>query len=389
MLLELATGRKLKLSLFNSFSMIYHRFRILALIPIITVFFIVGYYIVVTGWTLAYFFNSFSGNYRSFEGFTSGYSPIFFSTISLIIAVGITALGVRKGIERSSKILIPFLFFILLIIFIQTVQLPKSIDGIIFYFTPNFSKLGDYRIWLLASAQALFSLSVGYGILFTYGSYLNKKINIFKSSLIITFTDTLVSLIAAMAIFSTLYSSNISPAEGPRLAFIVLPQIFQSIRFGFFLGSLFFLLLFIAAITSVISMIEVVTRNLKDYLKLEREKTSFIVFLFLLSVSIPVSLSYTGLFKINLLEKMDIIFGNYMTIISAIIITTFVAWQWKLKSLIDEMNIQLALPFDRWFKKGIELEDFLAYRIVGILIKFIVPSLLFLLLLLKIIGAYT
>ena len=368
MLLEFSAGKRFRLSAFNTFKKIDKKYRALALIPVVTVFFIMSYYLVITGWTLSYSIDALTGNYKPFDLFANSYLPLIFAVISLFVPVGIVMFGVRRGIENSSKILIPVLFLILIIIVIQTLSFPNSIEGIKYYFNPDFSKLVDYRIWLLASAQALFSLSVGYGILLTYGSYTTKKIDILKSSLIIVFSDTIVALLAAVSLFATIYSFNLPPSEGTELAFVVLPQIFQAIKFGSITGPLFFLLLFIAAVTSVISMLEVVVKNVKDYFSFSRAKATMVVLIPLLLVSSIVSLSYTQHLKVNLLEIMDNLFGNFMTLISAFVISVFLSWKIK-----------------RPFEKEMGIKGFL-YHTVEISIKFVIPIMLAILLLIRLFG---
>lgn len=164
--------------------------------------------------------------------------------------------GVRQGIERLSKLLIPLLLLMLLMLVVFALSLPSAMKGIEFYLTPDFSRLTDPFVWTAAFGQAFFSLSVGTGIMLTYGSYMRDE-NIAKSAGIITVSDLLVAILGGFVVFPIVFSFSLDPASGVKLAFVTLPPVFQEIRFGFLLGAVFFLLLFFAAITSAISMLEV------------------------------------------------------------------------------------------------------------------------------------
>ncbi len=385
MLLELATGRKFGKSIVKTFEHIGPKVKKFSLIPLITIFFIMSYYLVVTGWVLKYFINFAIGTSPQFNFFVNGYTPIVFTTISLIITGMVVLMGI-KSIEKISKILVPFAFILLLMLALRVFFSPNSMEGIIHYFKPDLTNVFNLKMWLVASGQALFSLSAGYGILITYGSYLKKEEDIPRSTLIISFSDVLFSILAAVVIFSAVYSFGLSPTEGPKLAFVVMPQIFQQMNFGYLIGSVFFLLLFISAITSSISMTEFLTKNVMDEFNFGRKKSGIIIFGLLFLLSGVVSLSYSGILQINLLELFDNIFGNFLTPISAVIICLAIAWYWKIDDLIDEMHIEDSLTLEKLGSIGKYIEHLIAYTIVLNLIKFVVPAVLLVLFIVRVLG---
>lgn len=378
MLLEIATGRKFKKSVLKCFEAINPKLKKIAFIPVLTMFFILSYYLVVTGWVLGYFLNFFSGNSPVNGEIISQKNSIIFTLLSLSI-VGITVFFGVRAIEKTSKILVPFLFILVLFLVVNSFFYEGAIKGLLAYLKPEYNKIFSGKTWLVAAGQALFSLSAGYGILITYGNYLKKKESIVNSTIAISFADVLFSILSSIVIFSAVYSFGLSPAEGPRLTFIVMPQIFQQMSHGRLFGSLFFLLVFLAALTSAISMLEFFVKNFLDFFGISRKKSLIISCLLLGLLSSIVSMSYSGLFEINLLQVFDNIFGNYLTLISAMIISIVIAWYWKIEDLISEMYIEEDLVLDRIGKIGSYIEHVIAYTIILNLIKFIVPIMLFLL----------
>jgi len=386
MLLEIASGRALSGSIIKVFEKIFRRNKWISFIPIITVFFILCYYIVITGWVLFYFLNSISGNYTDFITFSSGSSSIIFTLITALIVIITVSWGVKDGIERVSKIGIPILFFLVLIMVIKTLTFPNALGEIRNYLKPEIKEIFHWNTWFMAIAQIMFSLSLGTGIMLTYGSYLDKKENIFTSSVIITLSDTLVCLGSAIIIFSFLHLFNLPQKEGMELSFVVLPKLFQSIKYGNFYGVSFFLLLFIAALTSAVSMMETVVRNIIDKSGLSRVTSVLLITPIFLIISSIVSLSYTDFLNINLIEILDNIFGNFMTPVSALLLCIGVSWHWKLEDLVKEMGIEEGLILDRIGESGVLMEKFITYRIVLNLVKYFLPVILTIILIMKFSG---
>jgi len=341
MLLEFSVGRKFKTSIITSFKKINSKFKYLAFIPIITSTGILGYYIVVAGWTLIYSIFSFTG-YPEFSQFSNQSFSLIAFLVVLIISAIIVKKGIKHGIEKTCEYLLPFLFLFMIILLIKAISLPNALEGIKFYLKPDLSMLSNFRIWLLAFGQAFFSLSVGFGVMLTYGSYTSKKENLIKSSLWIAGADTFIAILAGFIIFPIVFSFGFNPATGPELAFVTLPAIFSTMAFGYIFGFLFFALLFIGALTSSISMLELGVTSMIDKFKLTRKKATIILSSIVALIGLPSALSYSGfnltLFGKPFLDSMDFIFGTVMTPISALTICLFIAWFWKVKEILKQIN---------------------------------------------------
>lgn len=243
---------------------------------------IMFYYSVVTGWCLKYFLAaSFQGLIKKdsqnlWQGFTSSWEPLLFHALAIGIGSFIIYSGVVKGIERANKILIPTLFFLLIVACVRALTLPGAIRGLDFLFTPNFAKLTDYRVWLDALSQSAWSTGAGWGLMLTYAVYTHRKENTLLTSATIGFGDYVASLLAAMAIIPTIFSffssqnfshekiMDVMKSDNQGLTFIWIPNLFANIPGGGFFLALFFLALSFAAFSSLISMIELDTCILMD-----------------------------------------------------------------------------------------------------------------------------
>ncbi len=386
LLLELASGRKFRGSIITSFQNINPKIKWLSLIPIFTVFGDLGYYTVVVGWTLTYFVASLYGQFLHFQTFAAGIEPLIFTIITLTLTAYVVKAGVKNGIENTSKILMPILFVLLIILFVKTISFPNAIEGAIYYFKPDLTKISDAKVWLLAFGQSLFSLSAGYGIMLTYGSYLNKKEDIPKLTVVVAFADTLVAIIAGFIIFSTIYSFNLILTGGPELAFVVLMKVFQEIPYGLLVASVFFLLLFVAGLSSAISMFETLTANLIEERNFSREKATKILLIALAFISVPVSLSYSGIFGFNLLQIMDTLFGTLLIVISAAVVCFVIAWYWNPEFLIRELHMDIRFSLEGIRKIGRYIQHFVEYTIIINLVRFVIPITLLLIFLSSILG---
>ena len=250
----------------------------------------------MAGWTLSYLFDSarylvqpgkygfgdmsteqlrsfFQDGYDSF--LTGTWKPILTFLAMMGITFAIVLSGVRDGIEKYAKILMPILLAILLVLVIRGVTMEGAREGLQFLFKPDFSLINGNTI-LVALGQAFFSLSVGMGTLITYGSYIQKKDNLANTAVSVAFADTFISIIAGLAIFPAVFTFGINPDSGEGLVFITLPIIFQKMAFGSFWALLFFLLLCLAALTSTISMLEVVVAYFSEELGWNRKKATWI-----------------------------------------------------------------------------------------------------------------
>ncbi|TFH01445.1 MAG: sodium-dependent transporter, partial [Calditrichales bacterium] len=252
---------------------------------------ILSFYGVIAGWTFGYIFKMAIGDVGDFGAFVS--SPVLvlllfalFMLITTLIVYG----GVERGIERWSKILMPVLFVLLVGLIIYANTLEGSGKGLAFYLQPDFSKITG-KTMLAALGQAFFSLSLGMGLMITYGSYVSKNENLVSSGIYVGLFDTLIAIMAGLVIFPALFAMGESPSAGPSLVFVVLPKLFTQMPGGLFVGALFFVLLSVAALTSTISLLEVPVAYMVDEKKVNRKKIVWAVAAFTFVVGIPSALS--------------------------------------------------------------------------------------------------
>ncbi|MDG6218461.1 MAG: sodium-dependent transporter, partial [Candidatus Thermoplasmatota archaeon] len=281
MILEFVIGRNKQGTVISAFASVRKQFRIFGWIIVAIGFIILSYYLVITGWILGYLISSLTNSGIDFTDFTSSYQPLIYFAVVTLITGFVISFGVKKGIQRISTILMPFSFLILIILAIFCITLDGFGEGMAFFLTPDFSVLANPIIWAAAFGQAFFSLSVGSGILLTYGTYLDKKTDIVQSSLIITFADLSVAFLSGLIIFPIVFTFGLAPGMGAELAFTTLPLAFSLLGYGQILAIAFFLLLFFAALTSSISMLEVGVASVMEKTSFSRRKTSLILTLLL------------------------------------------------------------------------------------------------------------
>jgi NSS family neurotransmitter:Na+ symporter len=274
---------------------------------------IMFYYSVVTGWCLRYFISAISGSLfktsdhlKYWSDFSSGSEPVLFHLAAMLIVGFIVLRGITKGIEKVSRILVPSLLIILLILFIRAVTLPGAFEGIKYFFTPKLEIILDYKVWLNALTQNAWDTGAGWGLIMTYAIYMRKKEDISINAALIGFGNNSVSLIAGITIFSTVFALSSVDAmqqvsqSGPAntgLTFIYLPILFSKISsnniVNTFFASLFFLALFFAAVTSLISMVELSTRTLIDFGFKRKKAIPFVLIVgFILGLPSAVDLTF-------------------------------------------------------------------------------------------------
>jgi len=329
MMAEFAIGRHYQKSVIGAFSAISPRLRHVGIIIVFVVVMILSYYWVIMGWVLAFFSSFATGADLTFGDFSSSYLPIPFFGMAAALSLGVVILGVRKGLERLSKLLIPILVVMMIVLATYSLTLPGADQGLSFYLKPNFGRLGDPSVWTAAFGQAFFSLGVGMGVMLTYGSYMGKE-GIAKNSAVIALSDTSISLLAGLMIFPIVFSFGLDPAAGVQLAFVTLPSVFGQIGYGYILGAAFFLLLFFAAFTSAVSMLEVPVATLMEVYRMDRKKASVLSSLLIFILGIPAALSYTQLsssiWGLPLLDIYDTAFGTMAIIMTGLILTLVAGW---------------------------------------------------------------
>jgi NSS family neurotransmitter:Na+ symporter len=315
-------------------------------------FFVLSYYGVIAGWTIGYIVSEFTDFIHDFETFRS--APVYvipFFGVFMVATIAIVLGGVAGGIEKASKILMPVLFLLVFLVMLRSLTLDGAMEGVKYYLTPDFSKINGGVI-LSALGQAFFSLSVGWGILITYGSYLPKDQNIVSSGAWIGLMDTAVALFAGLMIFPAVFSFGKNPAEGTALVFQVLPDIFNSMPTGGrIVGASFFLLLCVAALTSSISMIEVPASYLIDEKNWSRKKSAWTVGILAFLVGIPSALSggaselFTGMtlnlfgtVKTGFLDIMDALFGGLFIVIVALMTCLYTGWIMDINKVANEIG---------------------------------------------------
>ncbi len=314
MIAEMYIGKRAQANPITAYKKTHRNLGWLGLFAIILPFLISCYYSVLGGYTVKFALNSFSGNTGSILPFVGNIGDvILFTAIFIILAVIIVMGGVKNGIEKASKVLMPVLFFILVAIAIYCLCMGEGVaEGLNFYLNPNFAELGFQGI-LAAMSQAFFSLSLGMGIIVSYGSYAGKKINVGKSVGMITLFDTLVALFAGLAIFPAVYhyqatSGKMLETGGILLMFETMPIVFESMGvIGQIVSLFFFSMVSIAAITSVISLFEVVTQFIIQKFKMPRKKAILIMAALCFVISIPIGIS---LGKVLNLDTSMTIFGE-------------------------------------------------------------------------------
>lgn len=326
---------------------------------VITGFFILSYYAVVAGTSFGYIFKTLLNDYTPHEEFTSNpWLQLSLFAIFLAFTALVVYGGVQKGIERWSKVLMPVLFLLMVVLIIRGLTLPGSGKGLEFYLSPDFSKITGNTV-LAALGQAFYSLSLGMGLMVTYGSYLSKKDNMISSGLYVGIFDTLIALMAGLMLFPALFASGKAPDEGPSLVFVTLPEIFKTLPMGNLIGAAFFILLSIAALTSTISLLEVPTAYFVDEKRWKRKYTVWIVVAVVFLLGIPSALSQGAvafLGDLNVFgEKtffgvMDFVWGNLSLALGACLLSIFIGWIWSAAKAVKEVDsgtlfFQRKLPF--------------------------------------------
>ncbi len=342
MILEFAVGRHFKRSIVSSMRRINGRLKWVGLFAMLVALLVLSYYLVITGWTFAFLFFTVTGTELVFEEFIqTQYSPVFFVLVTVIMAL-IVVRGIRGGIENANRILVPAFLVMLMLLAVYALSLPRAEDGLLFYLKPDFTKLTDYSVWLAALGQAFFSLSVGSGILLTYGSYLDESVSLPSNTGIIALSDSLMSFISGLVIFPIVFSFGFEPAAGPKLAFSTLPYIFARAPYGAILATIFYLILFFAALTSAISLLEVGVTVLIDETTLSRRSATALLTGTVLLLGMPAALSYSrvGLQVLHMpvLDLMDLLFGSLAIILSALFISVAVTWFFKKEVIANQIN---------------------------------------------------
>ena len=358
MIAEFTIGRHAKASTGKAFEKLAPgtQWKWVGYLGVLSGLLILGYYSVVAGWTLEYILASLNGTLsgQSPEGFVESFQkfsqdpfrPIVWLLIFLFMTHYIVVKGVKDGIEKSSKIMMPILFVLILVLAVCSLSLPNAGRGIEFLLKPDFSKVnGD--VFLSAMGQAFFSLSLGMGCLSTYASYFSPDTRMGKTALSVGVIDTMVAILAGLIIFPAAFSVGIQPDAGPSLIFITLPNVFQQ-AFGAipFLGTvfsfMFYVLLALAALTSTISMHEVVTAFLNEKFGMKRARAAVCVTAFCVVMGVLSSLSLgvwnDKIFNLSFFDLLDFVTAKLMLPFGGFLIALFVGWYLKRAVSVNELT---------------------------------------------------
>ena len=343
---ESALGMKTQSDPTGAFGKIHPRLKFIGLLCILTSVTILAYYNVVGGWILHYMLNVFSISpdndfAKEFADFSSSpVRPLIYFYIYLLVSAAIIYFGIKNGIEKFSKIMMPLLLILLLILMGRVLMFDKALEGLKFFFTPDFSKMSGATL-LDGMGHVFFSVSVGMGVFITYGSYVKNTDTTTVPHLMwsVVVLDILVSLLAGMTIFPAVFSFDIPVDSGPSLIFITLPRIFASIPFGQFFAFIFFLILLAAAATSSISIMEVTITFLCDRMNMARSKAVILFTAFCGVAGTLVSLSMGKLsgFKIAgkiLFDQLDFLASNILLPVGGFLTCIAVGWIWGTDKLV-------------------------------------------------------
>jgi len=358
MVTEIAIGRKTNRNPVGAFIALgYKKWAFIGKLGLFCGFLILSFYNVVAGWAFGYFLEMTQGNFAigsQFGAFVSNWMKVgLYGLLFMAVTAFIVSGGVKGGIERAAKILMPTLLAIILFLVFYAFTLPNAIKGIEFYLLPDFSKLNE-RVIYGALGQAFFSLSLGMGALITYGSYVSKKENIINAAVWITLTDVGIAFLAGLMMFPFVFSQGIAPTGGAGLIFVTLPGIFQSLgpMLGIVIGSLFFMLLSFAALTSTVSLLEVPVSYAVDELRWSRKKAVWLIAGFIFVVGIPSLLANgaSDFFSNFMFIPGDGKVTDFMTVIGYIandtllplgglLISFFAAYIWRKENLDEEISV--------------------------------------------------
>lgn len=351
---EFVIGRRSQANVFGAYKVLAPKTKWcnVGFVYVLCALVIISFYSVVGGWTIDYLVKAATLKFKVADSavldgifastVTSEYEPLFYMLIFLVATALIVIAGIKKGIEKYTKIMMPVLFVMVIIIAIRSVALPGASAGLEFLFKPDFSKV-TATTFLDALGQAFFSLSVGAGTIMTYASYVNQKESIINLSAQTAITDTLFAIIAGLAIMPAVFAFGISPGQGPGLVFITLPYIFAQIPFGTALAILFFFILFIAAITSSISMLEVIVAYLNEEIGMSRSKAVMLSLAVIVVLGSLCSLSQgilgsVKLFGNNIFDCFDKFSANILLPLGGLIAVIFVGWRMKRSDFTDEIT---------------------------------------------------
>ena len=381
MVAEIALGRKTGLSAIGAFNKLNKKFKFVGVLAAIIPIIIFPYYSVIGGWVTKYLAVFVSGGAKAAANdsyFTDFIAKPAEPLVWFAVFIGITAvvvmLGVEKGIEKVSKLMMPILVILTLFIAVYGLFIPGAMEGFLYYITPDFSHFSATTV-LAAMGQLFYSMSLAMGIMITYGSYMKKDVNLESSVHQIEIFDTGVAFLAGMMIIPSVFAfsggDEAALGKGPGLMFITLPKVFDSMPGGTIIGAAFFLLVLFAALTSAISLMETIVSIFEDKLNLGRKKTCLLVLAGTFILGVPSSLGFgvlggISVLGLSILDMFDFVSNSVLMPIVAFLTCIFIGYVLKPQAVIDELEI--SAPFK-------------AKKLFTVIIKYVAPVFIVLILL--------
>ena len=357
---EFALGRKAKSNAVDTFGIVGNnkRWNVVGWLALGTVFLITTFYMMITGWVIYYLWQSITGALYNipdaihasdyfaqvFTDMNQGmWTPLVFAIIAICLTGFVNAQGIKEGVEKYSKIMMPILFVIFIILIGYSTTLPGFKDALTFLFKPNLSEITP-TVVISAIGQAFFSLSIGMGALITYGSYISDKENLRQLAVQVSIADTIIALFAGLLIFPAVFTYGLAPTAGPSLIFISLPQVFLKMPGGQIFSILFFLLIIVAAITSMVSMLEIMITYVDERTKLSRKASTWcVVLLTTIGGAINIAgegpLSFIQLGGMTIFSCLDYLTNNITIPLVSVLTAVVATWIWKTKSLNEELAL--------------------------------------------------
>lgn len=353
MIAEIALGRKTGLSAISAFKSLDKRFGFLGVLAAAVPIIIFPYYCVIGGWVIKYFSVFISGGVKAaaedayFTGFISGtFEPLGWFFLFIALTALVVVCGVEQGIEKVSKFMMPILVILTIIIAVYGLTLDGAMEGLVYYIKPHMADVSAKTI-LAAMGQLFYSMSLAMGIMVTYGSYMKKENNLESSVRQIEIFDTGIAFLAGMMIIPAVFAfsggDRTALSAGPGLMFITLPKVFASMKLGTLIGVIFFVLVFFAALTSAISLMETIVSFFMDKLHWGRKKSALFVFILALVMGVPSSLGFGPLgfiswMGMSVLDIMDFISNSVLMPIVAFFTCIFVGFIIKPSVIADEVK---------------------------------------------------
>ena len=343
MLAEFAVGRTTRKNAVGAFRSLSKRWSWLGYSGILGALLISGYYYLIAGWSLEYFVNSMSGTLYSssasfkeqFETFQESWRPLVYGVVFILMTHFIVSRGVEKGIEKASKIMMPMLFVILIVMAVRVAFMPGAAEGYRFFLSCDFAEAFKPETIMVAIGQAFFSLSVGMGCMVTYASYFKDDNNLMTTSMNVSLLTLFVSVLAGLVIFPAVFSAGLEPTEGPSLVFVTLPEIFNGMPFASLWSLIFFLLVILASLTSTISFHEVLTAYFAEEFKVTRKTGAAITTIISIVLS---AITFGELFGVDYFGIFDYVTANALMPLGAMFTCVMVMWFMKKDFMKNELT---------------------------------------------------